>query len=82
MYILWCGFALCLVGGKGLAAKSRPVGIKCYAKILWLLLVNDFLKGIDEADDGTCVQAFGVDARVLYKGVIRALNERVSVEKE
>ena len=80
--VLGCGFALGLVGRKLLAAEGGAMGVEGHAKILGLLLFNHLLQGVHKADDGTCVESLGVDARVLDKCVVRPVNEGVSIEQK
>ena len=61
---------------------TRKFGVEGYTQVLGLFLLDDFLKRVDEADDGGGVQALRVDARALDKGVVRPVDEGVGVEQK
>ena len=77
--IFWCGFTLRFVVWEGLAAEGRAVGVEGYADMCGLLLVEHLLQRVEKTHDGRCVEPLGIDAWVFDKGVIRPINERISV---
>ena len=77
--ILWRLLALGLVGREGLAAEGGSMGIEGHADMGGLFLREHLVQRVEEAHDGTCIQSFRVDSRVLDERIITAIDERISV---
>ena len=71
--------ALCFVLGKSLVAECFSV-VESHADMRRLFLGDNLVKRVHKAHHSRCIQPFRVDARVLDESVIRAVNQRVSVE--
>ena len=72
--------SLCLVFGEGLVAERRAVGVEGNAQMCGLTLRHHIIQRVDEAQNGRRVLSLRVDARILDKGVISAINQCVSIQ--
>ena len=72
-------FSLRLVFAVSLAPECGTVRVEGHAEVLWLLLVEHFVKCVAKSHDGRSVLPFGIDSRVLDQCVIRAVYQCISV---
>ena len=72
--------SLCLVGRIGFVTESAAVRVEGNAYMRRLTLGNHLFKRVNKAENGRRVLPLRVDSRILDKGVISAINQRVSVK--
>ena len=75
-------FALCLVLLVGLVAEGGPGGVEGHADVRGVFFLEHLFERVDKAHDGRCVEALGVDARVLDERVVSPVNQRIGVEQK
>ena len=81
-YVLGSFLSLRLIFGVSLGAEGRAVGVEGHSQMRGFFFREHFVQRVAEAHHGRCVEPFRVDTGVLYKCVIRAVYQRVSVKKE
>ena len=75
--------ALCLVLGVGLVAEGFAVGrVEADGHVGGILLAEDLLERVAEAENGRGVAAVGGDPRRAYQRVVGAVNQRVCVQQK
>jgi len=79
--VFGCGFPLRLVSGESLVPKGKSM-VECHANICGILFCEHLVEGVAKAHDGRCVEAFGVDTRVVDECVIRPINECIGVQEK
>ena len=72
--------ALRLVEGECFVPERRSVRVEGHTDVGRLSLGDDLLQRVHETKDGRRVLTLRVDARVLDKGVISTIDERISVQ--
>ena len=75
-------FALCLVLLVGLVAESRSGGVESHADVRGIFFLEHLFERVDKAHYGRCVEALGVDTRVLDERVVSPVYQRIGVEQE
>ena len=71
-------FSLCFVSRKSLMAEGFTM-VESHRNVGRLLLGKYFIKGIAEPHHTRSIETLRIDSRGSHKGVIRPINERISV---
>ena len=75
-------FALRLVLFVGLVSEGGTCGVEGDSDVGRVLFLQDFFQRVYKTQYGGCIEAFGVDSRVLDKRIIGPIYQGISVEKE
>ena len=75
-----CLFPLGFVLFVGLVAEGRSGGVEGDADMRGIFFLQHFFQGIDESQDGRCVETFRIDAGILDKGVVGTINQCIRIQ--
>ena len=74
--------AIGFIVGKEFGASYAPPLVESDRKVVGFFFFNHLEKGVHKAKNRRSVQSFGIDTRVLDKGVVAPKNKGISIEEE
>ena len=74
--------AIGFIVGKEFGASYAPSLVESDRKVVGFFFFNHLEKGVHKAENRRSIQSFGIDTRVLDKGVVAPENKGISIEEK